>query len=471
MIGDARHLLRLWRFALVFLPLLQAAFEAPAQEVPVQVPAGTPLPVQLGKHVPMKKGEPLECHLLYPVYAENRLVIPADSIVRGRVVALKVDRSRRIHSRLWGDFTPFHVPVVHFDQLVLPNGTTEQIVSENATDGTQVLHLSPPTSETPGSLLRQEIAVANQHLKDTIAVVTAPGRKDRLVQFVYGQLPYHPQRIETATTWTITLTQPLVLKTNETAANAKSDPRADPQKADSQTDAKKRERSRLRAEKPDEQQAWHIRAYLTQTISSADEKAGNAFDAVVAEPVFNADHTLAVPEGSLLIGAITQAKPARSFGRAGKLRFNFRALQLPGAPSSQHVTGTLSGADASKEQQLQMDQEGGVQSKPQNRVIVPMVLTLLAGRTLSDDGSVAGNAAVGSNGFGLIGRVIGITAGSRGLAAGIGFYGAGLSFSERWLVHGQNVVFKKNTRIEVTTVPSGNPLPTGVAPESSSEKR
>lgn len=466
MMGDASAVLRLWRFVpLVFLVLLPVAFEAAAQEASVQVPAGTPLPVQLGKHVPMKKGEPLECHLLYPVYAENRLAIPADSVVRGKVVALNVDRSRRIHSRLWGDFTPFHVPVVHFDQLVLPDGTTEQIVSENATDGTQVLHLSPPTSETPGSLVRQQIAMAKQHLKDTIAVVTAPGRKDRLVQFVYGQLPYHPQRIETATTWTITLTQPLALKPNAIAVNAKNDPKTDPQ-----IDTKKRERSRLRAENPDEQQAWHIRAYLTQTISSADAKAGNTFDAVVAEPVFNADHTLAVPEGSLLIGSITQAKPARSFGRAGKLRFNFRELKLPGTPSPQHVTGTLAAADASKEQQLQMDQEGGVQSKPQNRVIIPMVLTLLAGRTLSDDGSVAGNAAVGSNGFGLIGRVVGITAGSRGVAAGIGFYGAGLSFSERWLVHGKNVVFKKNTRIEVTTVPSGNPLPTGVVPQSSSEK-
>jgi hypothetical protein len=66
----------------------------------------------------MKKGEPLKGYLLYPVYADNRLVIPAGTTLLGNVVKLNPDRSRRIHSRLRGDFTPFHVPVVQFDHLV-----------------------------------------------------------------------------------------------------------------------------------------------------------------------------------------------------------------------------------------------------------------------------------------------------------------------------------------------------------------
>ena len=64
---------------------------------------------------------------------------------------------------------------------------------------------------------------------------------------------------------------------------------------------------------PDQEAEWRIRAYLAQTISSAREKPGDSFEAVVAEPVFGAGHALAVPQGSLLIGTITQAKPARSF--------------------------------------------------------------------------------------------------------------------------------------------------------------
>jgi hypothetical protein len=425
--------------------LLLTASIAPAQDASVQIPVGTPLPVELSKHVPMKKGALLKCYLLYPIYADNELVIPAGSVARGRVIALRVDRSRRLHSRFWGDFTPFYVPVVRFDQLILPNGNTERIDSNEATDGAPVLHLSPPVANGPSSVIGRQIADAKEHAKETIALVTAPGRTDRLVQFIYRQLPYHPQRIETATTWTVTLAKPLVIESND-VSDAKG-----------HTVETSHESERATAEAD---QAWHIRAYLEQTISSANEKAGDTFEARVAEPIFNPDHSLAVPQGSVLEGTITRVRPARSFGRAGTLRFNFRALKLPGSPP-QHVTGTLAAADAAKAQQLEIDREGGVEPKPQNRVIVPLILTLLAGRTLSDDGSVASNAAVGSNGFGAIGRAIGMTAGSRGLAAAIGFYGAGVSLSERWLVRGQDVSFQKNTRIEITTIPSRNPLSGG----------
>lgn len=454
----------------VLLSLIVAASAAFSQETSVQVPAGTPLPVQLGKHVPMKKGEALDCHLLYPVYAKNKLAIPAGTVVRGSVVALNPDRSRRIHSRLWGDFTPFHIPVVHFDQLVLPDGTVQKIVSSDATDGAPVLHLSTPAYKKSNSFVARQFSQAKQTAKDAAALVTAPGRKDRLVQLLYRQLPYHPERIESATMWTVTMAQPLTLSDIEASGTkapgtAKSHPpvASTPvpkpgEKSPSPTEAKSQDKS-----------AWHLTAYLQQTISSANEKKGNTFEAVVAEPIFQPDHTLAVPQGSVLVGTITQAKAARFFGRTGKLRFDFRELRLPGA-LSQKVQGTLAGADASKAQKLQIDSEGGVQSQPQNRVIVPVVLTLLAGRALDNDGNFAGNAAVSSNGLGLVGRIVGIVSGSPYLAAGIGFYAAGLSVGERWLVHGQNVSFVKNTRIEVTTVPGRSTLP-ATAPKPNSPER
>src|ERR1700734_74332 len=148
-------------YALIYVLVMPAFVLAPlrsrAQQALVQVPPSTPLPIQLGKHVPMKKGEPLQGYLLYPVYAENRLVIPAGSILRGNVVKLNPDRSHRIHSRLWGDFTPFHIPVVQFDQLVLPDGSVQSIVSQNATDGAPVLHLSAPLSANRRSFLAQQL--------------------------------------------------------------------------------------------------------------------------------------------------------------------------------------------------------------------------------------------------------------------------------------------------------------------------
>lgn len=436
-----------------------------AQNATVQIPVGTPLPVQLGKHLPMKKGEALDCHLMYPVYAKDKVAIPVGSIVRGRVLALTPDRSRRIHGRLWGDFTPFDIPVVHFDQLVLPDGTVHRIASSDATNGAPVLHLSTPAASKSRSFIARQFNQLKQQAKSSAELVTAPGRKDRLVQLLYTQLPYHPQRIESNTMWTVTLAKPLTMAEGEPAATAKNSsavavvaPRKATRKTPSDTKAV--------ATNSD---VWHLSAYLEQTISSATQKNGDTFEAIVAAPVFKADHKVEIPVGSVLVGTVTQSKPAKSFGRAGKMRFDFRELKLPGA-ASKPVQGTLAGANSSKSEKLKIDSEGGVQPQPKNKVIVPLVLTFLAGRALDGDGNLTAGTAVSSNGFGIIGRVVGIVSGSRNLAAGIGFYAAGLSVYERWLVHGQNVAFVKNTRIEVTMIPSRNPISTTTTQNNSSER-
>jgi hypothetical protein len=402
----------------------------------------------------MKTGEPLGCRLLYPVYVENRIAVPAGTVLRGSVIQLDPDRSRRIHSRFRGDFTPFHTPVVRFDQLVLPDGSLQPIVSDSAKDGVPILRLSPPPGKKRGSFITQQIAAEKQRLKDGVALVTKPGRGDRLVQFIYTQLPYHPQRIETGTSWTVELTQPLDL-------NLKNGPPEDANDPVIQGKAKQAGNEKPDAITPpsDQGNEWRLHAYLKQTISSAKEKPGDTFQALVSEPIFDAEHILTVPQGSLLIGEITQTKPARSFGRQGKLRFRFRELKLPGG-FSQPVQGTLAGIDSNKAANLQIDSEGGIQQKSQNRVIAPLVLTLLAGRAFDDDGNLAGQSAIASNGFGIVGRVIGIAASSRNVAAGIGIYGAALSFYDLWLARGHDVVFVKNTRIEVTTTPSRSALNT-----------
>jgi hypothetical protein len=416
-----------------------------------EIPSATPLSIQLLQHVPMKAGEPLEGRLLYPVYIENQIALPAGTLLRGSVVQLDSDRSRRIHSRLRGDFTPFHIPVVRFDQMVLTDGTLQPIVSGNAKDGVPILRLSPPPGKPKGSFVRRQIAQEKQRLKDTAALFTKPGRGDRLVQFLYTQLPYHPERIEAATAWTVELTQPLELTYKEGPPAESSNPII-------QAESKQRTGDKSNAATTQNHETeWRLRAYLQKTISSANEKRGDTFQALVAEPIFNANHDLEVPEGSVLVGEITQAKAARSFGRQGKLRFRFRELKFP-TGFSQPVEGTLAGVDSDKSANLQMDSEGGVQPKSQNRVIVPLVLTLLAGRALDDDGSAAAHGAVASNGFGIVGRVVGIVASSRNVAAGIGIYGAALSFYDLWLARGHNVVFVKNTRVEITTTPTRSPM-------------
>ena len=379
----------------------------------VSIPASTPMPVQLGGHVPMKVGEPLEARLLYPVYAANQLVIPAGCILQGHVVQLNPDKQRRIHARLWGDFTPFHIPVVEFDDLTLPDGTVLPVVSANATDGAPVLRLSTPSVRTNRSLVSQQLASLKQQLEDDIALVTAPGRGDRPRSVSLQAASLSPGTDQCRNC----LDRRAGATIDSDEHSGSSDHHEQP--ADSTGPVlKKSGEPQLAAEN-----SWRIHAYLKQTISSADEKPGNTFDAVVAEPVFENNHVLAVPQGAVLIGTITKAKPARSFGRKGKLRFNFRELKLPDG-FVEHVEGSLAGVDSNASSGLQLDPEGGVQPKPQNRVIVPLVLSILASRAFDEDGSQAANGAVASNGFGVVGRIVGIVASSRNVAAGIGYYGS-----------------------------------------------
>lgn len=407
-----------------------------AQPKSIQVTSRVPLAVQLPQHAPMKAGQPLDCRLLYPVYVDNQLVIPAGSLVRGGIVRLEPDRSRRLHSRFRGDFTPFHIPVVQFNELVLPDGSKESIVSEPATHGIPILRLSPPPGRPRGGFLAQQWDLAKDKGREIGRFFTAPGRGDRLVQVFYHQLPYHPERIESATTWTVNLAQPADIKPSDSA------PQADPVVS--------------REQKGEE---WQLHAYLEETLSSAKQKPGETFQAWISEPVFNTDHELVVPEGSLLVGEITKAKAARSFGRQGRLRFKFREIRLPGG-FVEPVHANLTGIDSLKSANLQVDAEGEVQPQPRNRITAPLVLALLASRGFDQDDNKQLNGAVAANGFGIIGRVAGIVASSRNVAAGIGVYGAALSIFDLWLAPGKDVVFVKSTRIEVTTTPARSPLTT-----------
>ena len=450
LLGQQSSFLRLHLTAR-FLSLLPAAVflagSFPGHAKTIEIPSGTPLSVELLRHSPMRAGEPLEGRLLYPVFIENRMAIPAGSILHGRVIRLDPDRSRRIHSLLRGDFTPFHIPVVQFDQVAIEDGTQQAIVCDSAKDGMLILRLSPPPGQKKGSFIGRQLSEAKRKVIETF---TAPGRGDRLVQFVYGQLPYHPQRIETGTTWTVELAQPLRLQlTDDLSADSADPPLAGNKNPVTGPPPELTERQ------PKHAPEWQLRAYLQRTISSAKDKPGDTFEAYVAEPVFNRDHVLVVPEGSLLVGEITQAKPARSFGRQGKLRFHFKELRFP-TGFSQPVEGSLAGADSDKSANLQIDPEGGVEPQALNRVVAPLILTLLAGRAFDGGQNRTLNHAVASNGFGIAGRIVGTVVGSRNVAAGIGFYGAALSVYDLWLARGHNVVFAKETRIEITTAPRGS---------------
>jgi len=94
--------------------------------------------------------------------------------------------------------------------------------------------------------------------------------------------------------------------------------------------------------------------------------------------------------------------------------------------------------------------------KPQDKIVVPLILILLATRPLDrehGDSNLAGKNFVGANGFGLAGNLISLAGGSPNIAVGIGAYGAAISLYRRWIAHGHEVTFARDTRLVLQTTP------------------
>ncbi len=212
---------------------------------------------------------------------------------------------------------------------------------------------------------------------------------------------------------------------------------------------------------------------------------------------------------------MTQALPARRLGRNGQLRFTFRQIELPeraprnveaslqGSEAARQATAaspvltrrieaSLHGVDAASGAHIELDAEGGAHAvTPKTKFVAPAIEVLLA--TSSLDGldphnhrrieaglgpqgpDVAGGAVRGGAGFGLIGTVLGLVAHYRPISAGFAFYGAGWSVYSNVVAHGREVVFPKNTPMEIRFGTHGGSTPPAVksnpaAPETSPTK-
>jgi hypothetical protein len=402
---------------------------------PPVLATGTSMQVEIVRPYPMKAGEAIEGRLVYPLYVDGKLAVPENTPVRGTVTALEPDSAERLHGRLQGDFTPFHDAKVEFNELDLPEGA-RTIATSGASTGAMVLRLSAPGARPKQSLIGRQWSQAKERLHEQIAFFTDPGLGDRATQMLYHQLPYHPERIPAHSSWTFELAAPLTLPEKSAA---------DPVPAETPKPAGSPE-------------TWSVHALLTAGLSSATAKPGDPVRALVIEPVLDKDGQLVVPQGSILVGHVTTAKAARTLSRNGSLRFIFQQVQFPESATAQPVQGALAGATTQGAQTLNMDAEGTVTPKNKSSVIAPLLLTMLAGRALDQDGNITVQTGVASNSFGLVGRIVGIAAGNRNFAAGLGYYAAALSFYQNFLRPGHDVIFPKDTRIEIETTPLRAPV-------------
>lgn len=410
----------------------------------VTLAAGTPLFVRGDARVRMRVGQAVRGHLVFDVYAGNTLVLPKDSVVVGEVTSLAPDRAHRLQARLRGDFTPFATPVVLFTRAMLPDGRAVNLPLDAAHDGAPLLNLTPPAAHR-GGFLKQGYNTVLTMAKDRIHVVTGPDKRDRLVDFLYTQLPDHPQFIAKGTAWTAEVTKDTEMPGETDAA--------------SQLAAAAVQKDAVDAVKAPS--GWVIEANLKQALNSKDVKMGDAITAVVATPVFNPDGTVAVPEGARLDGSVTKVRAARRFGRGGDLRFDFRQMQLPDDDRRQNVQTSIVGVSATGDSGLALDSEGGTKPKPKDKLAVPAILFALASRPLDRDhgDNGFGKSAVASNSLGVVGFIVGTAGGWRNVAAGIGYYGTALAVWNRWIKKGSEVSFAKNTRLVLrTSVRRSEPL-------------
>ncbi len=421
-------------------PAEKAQQEAPVTETPsaptsVVVPVGVPLHIRITRTAHLHTGASVVGVLTEPIYVRNRLVLPVGSAVHGKVVEYApVEHIVREQALLNGDVTPLHDPIVDFTSVHLAATNVEVTMETRAViRTTQMVRF---TSTKKPSWFRRGINAAKASVHDTYETFFGPDKKDRALRLLYGQLPYHPQRIWAGTQFVAELNAPVALELPPVPPVGESDSASLSGKV--------------------------VDARLTESLDSKTAKKGQPVTALVTAPLFDQDHKLILPEGAELDGLVSTSKPARSFGRNGQLRFAIRGVKNPiqaAGQQKQTVYGTLSGAEGNSGQNLSVDSEGNVKANPdKNRFVAPLLLaaTAMAGAD-QDSGQAAGggspalgNMAVASNGFGLVARVAAISAGSRNLAIGFGAYAFAKSVYFRFLTRGHEVTFPKNTELEIT---------------------
>jgi hypothetical protein len=115
-----------------------------------------------------------------------------------------------------------------------------------------------------------------------------------------------------------------------------------------------------------------------------------------------------------------------------------------------------------KDANVKLDSEGGAEATTSKSrygtVALSLGLATLSARNVADhdgdatsgSGSFSGRAAGGVGGFKLVGAVLGAAVQSRAFGYTMGAYGASMSVYRNFIARGHEVVFPKNTAMEIS---------------------
>ncbi len=422
----------------------------------LKVDTGTPLRLYLTQRVPYRSGEEFKAKFAEPVWAFDRIVIPAGSLAEGHVTELKpVPRMVRASAMAAGNFTPLKRAEVSFTSITLPDGKQMNVdTRESVALATIFVPPRPGKGQKPSKPVRSaRVAAArgfveNQAQKQLNArtwgffdMIRGPNKREWLEDFLLNKLPYRPQWYRRGTRFDAVLTKPLDFGEIHI-------PRSDLQGVGSQ---------------PSPDSIAQMR--ILSTVSSANAHAGDRLEGVLAAPLFTGDHKLVLPEGTRLSGKITLARHARSLHRGGRLRFVLEDLQVPEMnalaapnPPAEPVRAQLAAIEADPNR-TKVDGEGTAKAtEPKTRLLRPVIAGLIAAKSLDNDAgkqtasgtgspNTAGLTLGGFSGFGLFG--IALSRGPSAIGSALGFYGLGWSVYTNVISRGQEVVFQQNAAMAI----------------------
>jgi hypothetical protein len=97
---------------------------APVSSIPLTVPPGAPLKIALDTEVRVREvGQAIHGKTTEPVYAFDKLLIPAGTVVNGKVSAIdSVPKKVRTMQAADRNFSPARYVHVQFDELVMADG-------------------------------------------------------------------------------------------------------------------------------------------------------------------------------------------------------------------------------------------------------------------------------------------------------------------------------------------------------------
>jgi len=270
--------------------------------------------------------------------------------------------------------------------------------------------------------------------------VKQPGKMRRLKRLLLAELPVHPQYIEAGTVYFAETREPLDFGSEVLTPEAASSIRTPPPEGSL------------------------VHALLLTPLSSASTQKDAPVEAIVSQPLFEGKQ-LIVPQGSRLKGSVAQVRPARYMHHNGQLRIVLHELIPPGGVGEQ-VAASLEGVQAGKTDDVKLDSEGGAEATSSKTRYLQLAISLGLGTASfgGDADDLINHAAGGANGFRLLGMALGVSVRSSSLGYTMGAYGTARSVYTHFISRGRDVVFPKDTTMEIGFGRPVSPLPKAAEP-------